>query len=79
MALSVQEVDTFIKKQVQSGASSSDIEAENELVSVLVERGIDRSIEQSREAMKNGQYREMTEESNSQFLEKLSQKILSHN
>ncbi len=76
MSLAVKKIDNILTEQVGNGSCPSVAEAEQELISVLAQRDIDRGIAQGRVDIKNGDFREMTLESNAQFIDNLAKKIL---
>ncbi len=76
MSLAIKKVDAFLTDQVGSGNCSSFSEAEQELISILIKRKINNSITQGREDIKKGRFREMTPETNAEFIAQLAKKIL---
>tara|TARA_B110001454_G_scaffold112951_1_gene105938 strand:+ start:289 stop:540 length:252 start_codon:yes stop_codon:yes gene_type:complete len=76
MSLAIKNVDDFLTDQVGSGNCSSFSEAEQELISLLIKRTVNKNITQGRENLKNGRFREMTPETNTEFIAQLAKKIL---
>jgi len=58
MSTLTQPLETFIYQQIKNGAVSSDIEAEQLILSAVSKRALDRKLSRAQEQVKNGQYYE---------------------
>ncbi len=76
MVFNIKEIDKIITKEVQTGAYISTSEAEHDLIDTLIERDIDRGIEEGREDIRQGRYTVMNSETNKVFIDELAKELL---
>ena len=69
-------IDELISKQVDSGLSSSKVEAEQKLTANLVERELDRRIAKGRRDIKEGHFTPVNEQTTDEFVSRLAKKII---
>ena len=69
-------IDELVAKQVSSGLSSSKIEAEQKLTANLVERELDRRIAKGRQDIKEGNFTSVNEQTTTEFVSRLSKKLI---
>ena len=71
-------LDKIVSQQVSLGISSN-IEVEQELSARLVERELDRKIDQGRQDIKNGNFTLVNEQTTTAFITYLSKKLITEN
>ena len=78
MATATNILDKIVSQQVSLGLSSN-IEVEQELSARLVERELDRKIDQGRQDIRNGHFTPINEQTTTAFITHLSKKLITQN
>lgn len=76
MTISTATIDHFISDQVQNGSADSIETAEEEVSARIYKRQLDKKLANAEKQIEEGEYREMTEESNLAFVKKLEDRLL---
>ena len=62
MTALAQPLDTLINEQISTGAAASEVEAEQQILSAVAHRALDRKIAKAEKQIENGEFSEINEQ-----------------